>query len=270
MLNSYRVQGGAPDQLAAARSILNDWNSGTIPYHTVPPKFHTSSIPSVPRIPEHIAASAATHDGAEDPNSIVKSAADVGAAQYVSKFSQPFDLEGLFSLTDNAVLETEAETVYEEAPMEDIDADDDNAGFIPDTTQSAAPAISPSRNKRAHSPTPSIATTTHGAYEPGANGRRVKAPKPKRTRYNPNAPIVMDAMEAQTMAIANPLNRKRQREEAKAKKRRGEEDMVIDDEELKFEAALESNKFSFTATGGAFAMLAEADIPLPPDEDEDL
>lgn len=241
---------------------MNDWNSGTIPYHTVPPKVHTSSIPSVPRIPEHIAVSTRGTE-AEDDGSLVKSAADVGAAQYVSKFSQPFDLEGLFSLSDKAVLEAQSELDSEGASMEDIDADD---GFVPDTEDQVSPAR---QNKRAHSPTPSIATT-QSTYEPGSNGRRVKVPKPKRTRYNPNAPIVMDAMEKQTMAIANPLNRKRQRDEAKAKKKRGEDDMVLDDEELRFEAAIESRKFNFTATGGSFAMLAEADVPLPVDEDEDL
>lgn len=277
MLKKY-VQGGAPDQLAAARSILNDWNSGTIPYHTIPPKFHTSSIASVPQIPEHLSASSVTTNAAtDDPSSLVKSAVDVGAAQYVSKFSQPFDLEGLFSLTDNAVLNADSgpeEIVVdsEEAlavPMEDIDADIDD-GFIP----GAAAEDTPTRQnkKRAYSPTPSI-VTTHEAYEPGADGRRVKAPKPKRTRYNPNAPIMLDAMEVKAMASANPLNRKRQREEAKAKKRRaggGDEDMVLDDDELRFEAAIESHKFGFKASGGAFAMLAEADVPLPEDEDDDL
>lgn len=173
-------------------------------------------------------------------------------------------------MTDKAVLDDQPEdsTDAGEAPMEDVDADANAGdGFVPDVEEST---ISPKpNNKRAHSPTPSIATT-HGAYEPGSNGRRVKTPKPKRIRYNPNAPIVIDAMEVRTMASANPLNRKRQREEAKAKKRKGEEDMAIDDDELRLEAALESRKSNFTLTGGAFAMFAEADVPLPEDEDEDL
>lgn len=112
------IKGGAPDQVAAARSVLNDWNSGTIPYHTIPPKIHTSSVPSVPRIPDgtniHVASGA-------DDTSLVKSAADVGAAQYVTKFSEPFDLEGLFSLTDKDVLDNEDAPYVEDAPMEDID-----------------------------------------------------------------------------------------------------------------------------------------------------
>ncbi|KAF9505094.1 hypothetical protein BS47DRAFT_1436447 [Hydnum rufescens UP504] len=82
-------KGGAPDQVTAARSVLNDWNAGSIPYHTVPPTIHPSSIPSNP------AANMDINDGSK-----LTTAADVGAAQIVSKFSEPFDLAGLFSLTD--------------------------------------------------------------------------------------------------------------------------------------------------------------------------
>lgn len=187
----------------------------------------------------------------------------MGAAQYVSKFSQPFDLEGLFSSTDKAVLDNEntEDAVDDGAPMEGVDAD----------AEASSISISPQRNnKRAHSPTPSIATT-HAAYEPRADGRRVKQPRPKRIRYNPNAPLVFDAMETQGMASSNPLSRKRQREEVKVKKRKGgESDMVIDDDDSRFGAALDSNTFTFKTSGGAFAALAEADVPLPDDEDEDL
>ena len=250
--------------MAAARSVLNDWNSGTIPYHTVPPKVHTSSVPSVPRIPDHVSAKTAA--SIEDETSLIRSATDVGAAQYVSKFSEPFDLEGLFSLTDKAVLDNEGveDTAEEEAPMKGVDA------AAEDERDQGQLSISPLRNKRAHSPTPSIATT-HGALEPGADGRRIKQPKPKRVRYNPNAPLVFDAAETQAMARSNPLSRKRQRDEARSKERNGGEgDMVIDDDDLKFEAALESSRFTFVTSGGAFAALAEADVALPDDEDEDL
>ena len=32
------LKGGVPDKVSAARSVLRDWNSGKIPYFTVPPK----------------------------------------------------------------------------------------------------------------------------------------------------------------------------------------------------------------------------------------
>ena len=31
-------KGGVPDQIVAARIVLNDWNSGKIKYHTYPPE----------------------------------------------------------------------------------------------------------------------------------------------------------------------------------------------------------------------------------------
>jgi len=204
-----------------------------------------------------------------DDASLIRSAADVGVAQYVSKFSTPFDLEGLFSLTDKAVLDAAAEDAADEAaPMEGVDADTTNGDLAPDQEEPLMSLLH--NNKRAHSPTPSI-TTTHGAYEPGADGGRVKQPKPKRIRYNPNAPLNFDEMEIQAMASSNPLSRKRQREDAKSKRRNdGDGEAIIHDDDLRLEAALESNRFTFTTSGGAFAALSEADVPLPDDEDEDL
>ena len=32
------LKGGIPDKVAAARQVLKDWNSGRIPYYTVPPR----------------------------------------------------------------------------------------------------------------------------------------------------------------------------------------------------------------------------------------
>lgn len=39
-------QGGTPDLLAAARQVLTDWNHQKIPYFSIPPTVHPSSIPS--------------------------------------------------------------------------------------------------------------------------------------------------------------------------------------------------------------------------------
>jgi nuclear GTP-binding protein len=37
------LKGGIPDKKAAARAVLRDWNSGKIPYFTIPPKSETAS-----------------------------------------------------------------------------------------------------------------------------------------------------------------------------------------------------------------------------------
>lgn len=39
-------QGGTPDLISAARAILRDWNANKIPYLSVPPVVHPSSLPS--------------------------------------------------------------------------------------------------------------------------------------------------------------------------------------------------------------------------------
>ena len=41
-----RSQGGTPDLLSTARSILRDWNANKIPYFSIPPVVHPSSLPS--------------------------------------------------------------------------------------------------------------------------------------------------------------------------------------------------------------------------------
>lgn len=214
---------------------------------------------------------------------LLKTAADVGKAEYVSKFSAPFDLDGLFAMGDRAVLDDEE--LLQGDGMEDMDHDD-LGGFVPDADVDSVPTlastsqISPSRNlKRAHSPTPSISTvvsfsttpsTTNGpTAHPNANPnfvaapntRRVKQPTKKRIRYNPNAPIVFDAMEAESMAGNNPLNRKRLKEEVRRKKKLGGGDeMDLDMLDLEFEAEMEKRKSTFKSGAGAFALLAEERI----------
>lgn len=64
------LKGGIPDKGAAARAVLRDWNSGKIPYYTVPPK-------STPEMPS-------------------------GGAVVVTKFAKEFDL----SKFDGAVMDS--------------------------------------------------------------------------------------------------------------------------------------------------------------------
>jgi len=40
------MKGGKPDLLACARSILNDWNNGKIPFYTLPPKENVTHFSS--------------------------------------------------------------------------------------------------------------------------------------------------------------------------------------------------------------------------------
>ncbi|KDQ17386.1 hypothetical protein BOTBODRAFT_43022 [Botryobasidium botryosum FD-172 SS1] len=171
-------KGGTPDISAAARSVLHDWNVGNIPYHTIPPAVHPSSIPSLPSIP----ASVQTGESSMQ----MRAADDVGQAQILNKFDQAFDLEGLWQTVDEDVLgdgDREMDETVDET-QDRIDVDE----------ETAAPLDTPTAPSR-----PSIA--------------------PKRNRYDPLAPVVIPAHELSQMSGANPLGRKKLREEAKRKRR---------------------------------------------------
>lgn len=84
------AQGGTPDILSAARQVLTDWNHQKIPYFSVPPTIHPSSIPST--IP--------TVSGPSSEQIIAPGAEHVGQAKILSEFSKPFELEGLFGAAD--------------------------------------------------------------------------------------------------------------------------------------------------------------------------
>ncbi|KAE9401184.1 P-loop containing nucleoside triphosphate hydrolase protein [Gymnopus androsaceus JB14] len=90
-LSSGRLlKGGSPDILSAARQVLTDWNHQKIPYFSVPPTIHPSSIPStIPAAP-----------GPSSEQVIAPGAENVGQAQILSAFSKPFELEGLFGAAD--------------------------------------------------------------------------------------------------------------------------------------------------------------------------
>ena len=71
------VQGGTPDILSAARTVLSDWNHTKIPFFSIPPVIHPSSLPSL------------TAEG-----QIAPGAENVGQAQIVQQLAQAFSLPG--------------------------------------------------------------------------------------------------------------------------------------------------------------------------------
>jgi nuclear GTP-binding protein len=97
-LTSGRLhKGGTPDIIAAARQIIQDWNSQKIPYFTIPPEVHPSNIPSA------VSAAAAAKYGlgeAAGESMIAPGAEDVGSVSIVKEMAPAFDLGGLFSQAD--------------------------------------------------------------------------------------------------------------------------------------------------------------------------
>lgn len=73
----HRLQGGTPDVLAAARTVLSDWNHHKIPFFSVPPTIHPSSLPSM------------TAQG-----QIAPGAEEVGQARILTEMAPAFSLPG--------------------------------------------------------------------------------------------------------------------------------------------------------------------------------
>lgn len=131
-LNSGRLlKGGTPDILSAARHVLMDWNHQKIPYFSVPPTIHPSSMPSATI-------------GAET----------VGQAQILNSFSKPFELAGLFGTADAGAFGEN--TPIQEVPMDDGEVNNDIAaqesGMIVDDGMTASALLLPSSRKRVRSP----------------------------------------------------------------------------------------------------------------------
>lgn len=70
-------QGGAPDVLSAARTVLSDWNHHKIRFFSVPPTIHPSSLPSM------------TAEGQVAPG-----AEEIGQARIVQQMAPAFNLPG--------------------------------------------------------------------------------------------------------------------------------------------------------------------------------
>lgn len=111
------ARGGLPDLDATARSVLHDWNTGKIKYHTEPPARH----PDLTRRPQAPAAPLPASEG---------------EAAVRTSFSEAFDLEGLLGEADAKVFGGDGR--YSPPP-----AQPEEEPTIPDTTDSTL-------GKRAH------------------------------------------------------------------------------------------------------------------------
>ena len=77
-------------------------------------------------------------------------------------------------------------------------------------------------------------------------------------RYNPNAPLVLDAHVVESMGSANPLNRKRVRDEARRKGKKAAGEMVVDDDEgVGSQSRSGWGAAPLAKSGGLFATLGE-------------
>ncbi|CEL52408.1 Guanine nucleotide-binding protein-like 3 homolog OS=Caenorhabditis elegans GN=nst-1 PE=3 SV=1 [Rhizoctonia solani AG-1 IB] len=201
------TKGGAADLKAAGKSILHDWNTGRIPYHSTPPAVHPSSRPSVVAEGNQIT-------GAED----------VGEAKIVSQFGEAFDLNALFRDADAAVLGGDTDMIEENQEDNQMEEDsnlmqsDDLAPSIPMKRKSG---IDTSLAAYPFSSLPSIDTDP---------------PSPKRTRVGDSEgdlDMNLVTSTSQSPAHISPMSRKELRKSGHIgtgaeRRRRKAERMAID------------------------------------------
>lgn len=83
-------KGGVPDLVGTARGILRDWNSGRIPYYTVPP--------ALPPAASSLPAKCLTVNQTDSQE------AEVGSSKIMNEYGVEFDFEALFSQVDEDIL----------------------------------------------------------------------------------------------------------------------------------------------------------------------
>ncbi|KAG0701473.1 P-loop containing nucleoside triphosphate hydrolase protein [Suillus ampliporus] len=184
-LNSGRLlKGGTPDLLSAARHVLMDWNHQKIPYFSVPPTVHPSSMPSATA-------------GAEA----------VGQAQILNAFSKPFELAGLFGAADAGAFNENAQ-MPEEVAMDDGEVAAQESGMIVDDGMTASALSLPSSRKRVRSP--SLVTQV------GTTDSSVQLRMPKRFR---RAKDLSAYEEAAARSQSRALNRRSLKQDRKRARR---------------------------------------------------
>ncbi|KAH8113135.1 P-loop containing nucleoside triphosphate hydrolase protein [Phellopilus nigrolimitatus] len=200
-LSSGRLhKGGTPDVLAAARQVIQDWNAQKIPYFSVPPTVHPSSMPATVS-----AAASAKYGLGQGGPSIAPGAEDVGSAAIVTEMAPVFDLGGLFSQADAGAFEKgddfemqDGEKMVEVVPMES----DDLTPSVP--------------RKRSRSPS-AVADSNYG-FDPSAGAASPADDSPPPKRQKKDAPTYDTiAHERATAGLAghNPLGRKALKRDAK-------------------------------------------------------
>ncbi|KAG8894918.1 hypothetical protein FRC01_012676 [Tulasnella sp. 417] len=210
-------KGGVPDISSAALSIIHDWNVGKIPFHTTPPAVHPSMLPPAPL------ASAPSGPSDSMVDEAAERAATYANTSIVTEWSKPFDLDGLWAAADEDVLGDGGGDAGDEEMQEE-----NSGGFIPDEDQGGGMTVDDSNNpeditdpvsqalrpsKRPLSPSPSVTSSSRPQHQ--VKERRA----PKRPRERTQRLVPKGADEDASISAANPLGRKKLKEEAKKRKK---------------------------------------------------
>ncbi|ESK89938.1 hypothetical protein Moror_786 [Moniliophthora roreri MCA 2997] len=200
------LKGGTPDVTSAARQVITDWNHQKIPYFSIPPAIHPSSMPS-------------TIQTQNSEVTIAPGAENVGQAQIVTSFSKPFKLEGLFGAADAGAFggdvemgatgdRSDNEMFFDanETLGDDMDEDSIMQGEDPSRR------ISLGKRPRSTSPQPSI------PEQPEAPFRR-QSKRQRKNREVPSYDAPPDDHVLKNMGRSNPLNRKNLKRDRKRERK---------------------------------------------------
>ncbi|GAW07120.1 Guanine nucleotide-binding 3 like protein [Lentinula edodes] len=241
-LSSGRLlKGGTPDITSAARQVITDWNHQKIPYCSVPPTIHPSSIPST--IPSSMISAVPNFSTAPDLSGsapgqagqiIAPGAENVGHAQILSSFSEPFELEGLFGAADagafgggrsgpdvNMDAEGDGDDMFWDANETLSNENADDGMQEGDATISASEFASrrTSLGKHLRSPSPSISVGLSQPHEP-SNVQLRQAKRHRKSHLIPSYDAPPDAHVLREMGKSNPMNRRMNRIMAKKERKK--------------------------------------------------
>ncbi|KAG0334648.1 Guanine nucleotide-binding protein-like 3 [Podila humilis] len=246
-------RGGIPDIFSAARSILNDWNSGKIPYYTIPPVTH------------HTPAAAASMvegwskefdiDTQEDVQvlSNMKSTIDMKHAMAMASREMP---EGELDMDDD-LDDDYSEDEYGNR-YSDMENDDDNEmAMDEDDDQSIGGSITEDQQQ---------AMVNGQSSKPIINFK----PKGKKLEAKVKPQMAFTPEEAELNPRFNQDRKKLLKQQQKKARRAvaavmaGEDDSMDDDEEEDSSVQISTSRFDFGSFGHSFG---GEELP---DEDEDF
>lgn len=88
-------KGGIPDLENAARSILQDWNAGRIPYYTLPPKNQSTDVAAsvVERLSDEFEMADVVQVEGKQMETVSKSKSEMSSRMFVMSSSEVLDIE---------------------------------------------------------------------------------------------------------------------------------------------------------------------------------
>ncbi|KAF9579224.1 Guanine nucleotide-binding protein-like 3, partial [Lunasporangiospora selenospora] len=239
-------RGGIPDVFSAARSILNDWNTGKIPYYTIPP------------MATHTPAAAASMVEGWSKEFDIDTQEDV---QVLASMKSTVDMRHAMAMVARELPEGEIDMGDDEEDYEDYDEDEDD---IEDDSMAMDEDMSGMGHEEASSVAPQVS-------KPIINFK----PKGKKLEPKVKPQMAFTPEEAELNPRLNQDRKKMMKQQQKKARRAAAmfengEDLDMDDDEDDSFGVQQNNfgngsRFDFGGFGGQFGAGDEL-----PDEDEDL